>query len=88
MRQLKSSVDELSIEIPSHVEMYEFVKLKKEISSSHMSLTRKFTLLKAVEEPILNLRVNDNVQQLKHFLKQVATDISVIEENVEIPEPW
>jgi len=67
------SVDELSVEISNNSEMYDFIRLKKEIYAAYLDLSRKFALLKCVEEPILNLRAIDNLNQankcltFKHF---------------------
>ena len=66
VKQLKMAVDELTIEISNNSEMYDFIRLKKEIYSAYLDLSRKFDLLKCVEEPILNLRAVDNLNQVKN----------------------
>jgi hypothetical protein len=58
------SVDELTIEISNNSEMYDFVRLKKEIYAAYLDLSRKFALLKCVDEPIINLRAMDNLNQV------------------------
>ena len=66
MKQLKMAVDELTIEISNTSEMYDFVRLKKEIYAAYLDLSRKYALLKCVEEPILNLRAVDNLNQVSN----------------------
>jgi len=62
--------------------------LKKEIYAAFVDLTRKFALLNCLEEPLVNLRNNDNLNQLKHILKMVAVDVAVALENIDLPDNW
>lgn len=87
-KKLKNAVEELAIEIPNHLEMFEFVLLKKEISGFEKSLTDKHAILKSLDEAFINLRSNDNVNQCKHFLRTAATDAAIVLENVNLPDNW
>jgi hypothetical protein len=40
VKQFKTSVDELSVEIGNNSEMYDFVRLKKEIYAAFLDLSR------------------------------------------------
>ncbi len=62
--------------------------INREINHFECALTNKNALLKAVDEPMINLKATDNLQQLKHFLKAVATDCSIVMENCDLPDSW
>ena len=87
-KKLKRAVEELAIEIPNHAEMYTFVVLKKDIYSFDKSLTNKYSLLKAIDQGLINFRNNQSVNQCMYFLRTVATDASIVFENCELPESW
>ena len=88
LKRLKSAVDELAGEIPNHTRMHNFVRLKKDINGLTSTFTKKFSLLRALEESVKNIWVNENPQTLKHFLKAMVTDMHVILENVTFPDNW
>lgn len=55
-KKLKRAVEELAIEIPNHAEMFTFVVLKKEISMFDQTLTEKSSILKSINEGLINFR--------------------------------
>ena len=50
VKQFKMSVDELTVEISNNSEMYDFVRLKKEIYAAYVDLSRSLSWFLNVEK--------------------------------------